>query len=258
MFSKSTTKTTLALIPYLNCEPFYEGLSALDFEIVREVPRELGRLAEAGVATCGPMAVADYLRLRDRLDPLGDFGIASEGAVHSVLLFARREIRRLSGAQVGLTVESSTSAALVRLLLEQRYALEGVRFRRGEDAGDAARLLIGDRALRAASEGLEDFPFVYDLGEEWHAWQALPFVFARWVVAKEVPDEDRRRIEDTIAASLATWEDRIADIAARRGDEVGLDEEGVHEYLLGLRYRLGPVEELALETFGTLLSEMTP
>jgi chorismate dehydratase len=258
MFSKSTTKTTLALIPYLNCEPFYGGLSALDFDVVRQVPRELGRLAESGIATCGPLAVADYLRLKDRLEPLGDFGIASEGAVHSVLLFSQREIRRLGGAQVGLTVESSTSAALVRLLLERRYALEGVRFVRGEDEGDTARLLIGDRALLAASDGLDDFPFVYDLGEEWNSWQALPFVFARWVVSKDVPDEDRRRIEEALEASLETWEDRIAEIAARRGGEVGLDEEGVLAYLRGLRYRLGPIEDMAERTFGELLAEMSP
>lgn len=256
MFSRSTTKTTLALIPYLNCEPFYAGLDALDFDVVREVPRELGRLAEAGMATCGPMAVADYLRLRDRFDPLGDFGIAAEGAVHSVLLFARREIGNLSGARVSLTAESSTSAALVRLLLEQRYALEGVRFVRDEDESDVARLLIGDRALRAASEGLEDFPFVYDLGQEWHGWQALPFVFARWVVSKDVPEEDRRLIRATIEASLASWEDRVPEIAARRGPSVHLDEDGVREYLGTLRYRLGPVEDLAERIFGDLLSGM--
>ena len=256
MFSKSTTKTTLALIPYLNCEPFYQGLDALDFDVVREVPRELGRLAEEGAPTCGPLAVADYLRLRDRLDPLGDFGIAAEGPVHSVLLFARREMGQLSGARVSLTAESSTSAALVRLLLQRRYALQGVRFTREEDASDDARLLIGDRALAAASDGLESFPYVYDLGEEWHAWQSLPFVFARWVVSKDVPEDDRARIRQALENSLATWEQRVPEIAARRGAAVRLDEDGVREYLGALRYRLGPLEEHAERTFGLLLSEM--
>jgi chorismate dehydratase len=258
MSSKSTTKTTLALIPYLNCEPFYAGLDALDLEIVREVPRELGRLAEAGVATCGPMAAADWFRLRDRFDALGDFGIACEGRVHSVLLFARREIRRLSGARVSLTAESSTSAALVRLLLERRYGLESVRFTRGESEADDARLLIGDRALVAASRGHGDFPFVYDLGEEWLGWQALPFVYARWVVAKDVPPDERRRIHDAIDASLGTWEDRIEEIAARRGPELGLDQEAIHEYLATFRYRIGPVESLGEQTFEGLLREQQP
>ncbi len=258
MSSKSTTRPTLALLPYLNCEPFYAGLNALDLEIVREVPRELGRLAEIGAATCGPMAVADWFRLRDRFEPLGDFGIACEGTVNSVLLFARREIRRLAGARVSLTAESSTSAALVRLLLERRYGLEGVRYSREESAGDDARLLIGDRALVAASSGFEDFPFVYDLGEEWLGWQALPFVYARWVVAKDVPHDERRRIEDAIGASVATWEARVPEIAARRGEELHLDEEGIRDYLATFRYKIGPVEALGEQTFESLLRELQP
>lgn len=258
MSSKSTTKTTLALIPYLNCEPFYAGLDALDFDVVREVPRELGRLAERGVPTCGPMAVADWFRLKDRFEPLGSFGIASEGPVYSVLFFAKREIHRLSGACVGLTTESSTSAAMIRLLLERRYGLGDVRFERGEHPDDEGRLLIGDRALAAASTGLDHFPFVYDLGEEWYGWQGLPFVFARWVVSKDVPAEDRARIEAAIDASLATWEDRLADITARRGDDVGLDEEGIREYLANFHYRLGPLEALGEQTFESLLNERMP
>jgi chorismate dehydratase len=254
MPSKSTTRTTLALIRYLNCEPFYGGLERLGFDVVHEVPRELGRLAESGVATCGPMAVADAFRLRDRLEPLGDFGIACEGPAHSVLLFARREIRHLGGKRIGPTVESSTSARLVRLLLERRYGLSA-SFERGESPDDAARLLIGDRALRAAGEGLDDFPFVYDLGEEWLGWQALPFVFARWMVSREVPEEDRARIREAITASLDTWEDRVTDITVRRGDDVDLDEAGIHRYLSTFRYRLGPVERLGEQTFEGMLAE---
>ena len=67
---QSTTKTTLAPIPYLNCEPFYAGLNALELDVVRDVPRELGRLADTGVPTCGPMAVVDWFRLKDRYEPL--------------------------------------------------------------------------------------------------------------------------------------------------------------------------------------------
>jgi chorismate dehydratase len=255
MSSKSTTKTTLALIPYLNCEPFYAGLDALDLDVVREPPRELGRLAETGVATCGPMAVTDWFRLRDRFDPLGDFGIACEGPVHSVMLFAKREIARLAGARVGVTEDSSTSAAMIRLLLDRKHGLRGVRYARGEHPDDDARLLIGDRALAAASEGLDGFPFVHDLGEEWWGWQGLPFVFARWTVAKEVPAEDRRRIEDAVGESLASWEARVGEIAARRGPSLGLDEDGIREYLSAFTYRLGPVERLGEQTFESLLAE---
>jgi chorismate dehydratase len=258
MSSRSTTptasRTTLALIPYLNCEPFYGSLSALPFDVVREVPRELGRLASSGVPTCGPMAVADAFRLRDRYEPLGDFGIACEGPAHSVLLFAKREIGDLAGAHVAVTQESSTSARLVRLILEDRYGLDGLTFERGAPKGAAARLVIGDEALRAAAEGLDDFPFVYDLGDEWLGWQALPFVFARWMVAKSVPAADRDAIEAAIGASLDSWEERLDDITARRGEDVDLDREGIHRYLSTFRYRIGPVEALGQRTFEGMLA----
>lgn len=255
MSSKSTTKTTLALIPYLNCEPFHAGLDDLDFEIVRADPRRLGRLAEEGVATGGPMAVVDWGRMRDRFDPLGDFGIACEGPAHSVLFFSRRPIERLSGGRIGLTSESSTSVQLLRLILERKHFQDGLEYSRDLTPEDDGRLVIGDEALRAAGDGLEDFPFVYDLGQEWHGWRALPFVFARWVVSKDVPDDDRRALADCLSASLAGWELRIPEIAARRGRELGLDGRGVKQYLSTFTYRLGPVEELGLRTFEEMLEE---
>lgn len=227
----------------------------LGLEIVHEPPRALGQLAARGVPTCGVMAVADVFKLRDRYEPLGELGISCEGPAHSVLLFARREIARLGDCRVGLTHESSTSVRLVQLILERKYGAEGVAFERGEKAGDEGRLLIGDAALRAACHGLDGFPFVYDLGQEWHGWQGLPFVFARWVVSRQVPEDDRRRILESLESSLDGWLERLPEIAARRGPEFELDEDGVREYLETFRYRLGPLEAMGERTFESLLDE---
>jgi len=227
----------------------------LGLEIVHEPPRVLGEMAARGIPTCGVMAVADVFRLRDRYESLGDLGISCEGPAHSVLLFTRREIARLDRCRVGLTNESSTSVRLVRLILERKYGAERIAFGRGDQPDDEARLLIGDAALRAAGEGLDGFPFVYDLGEEWYGWQGLPFVFARWVVSKEVPEGERRRILESLESSLDGWLDRLPEIAARRGPEFDLDEDGIREYLETFRYRLGPLEAMGERTFESLLSE---
>jgi chorismate dehydratase len=144
----------------------------------------------------------------------------------------------------------------LRLLLEKRFTLEGLRYERGASRDDDARLLIGDAALRAASERDEAFPFVYDLGEEWYAWQSVPFVFARWVVSKDLALEERARITSRLSASLDSWEDRVSDIASRRGEELGMDEEAIREYLSSFAYRLGPLEILGEETFENLLAEL--
>ena len=256
MSSRSTTKTTLALIPYLNCEPFYQSIDQLGFDVVHEPPRKLGELAKSGLETCGPMAVADWFDVRDRYEPLGDFGIACEGPAYSVLLFSKRGLDRLAGCRIGLTTESSTSVKLLELLLERKYDLPAVELGRGVREEDEARLLIGDEALRAACNGLEGFPFVYDLGEEWHGWQALPFVFARWVVSREVPAAERDRIAESLEQSLESWKLRIPEIAARRGPEFGLDGGGIRKYLSTFRYRIGPVETLGEQTFEDLLKEL--
>ncbi|MDP6460718.1 MAG: menaquinone biosynthesis protein [Gemmatimonadota bacterium] len=254
MSSKPRTRLTLALIPYLNCEPFYGGIGELGYDIVREPPRELGRMAREEDLTCGPMAVADLFRLESRYEPLGDFGISCEGPAHSVLLFSRTEIGDLSGARIGLTAESSTSVQLLRLVLECKYELTDIDFIRGKSEDDVARLLIGDEALVAACDGGSEFPFVYDLGEEWHGWQALPFVFARWAVSRKVAEEDRRRVTDSLEESLAGWKLRIPEIAARCGAAFGLNAAGVLRYLETFRYRLGPVESLGENQFREMLS----
>src|SRR5207237_3436877 len=100
----------------------------------------------------------------------------------SVTLFSRQpwpHIRR-----VALDVGSRTSAALTQILLRKRYGVEAEVVPLPLDAGaedtDAdAVLLIGDRAMRACLPG---FTYAFDLGQEWHDWVGLPFVYAVWAV----------------------------------------------------------------------------
>jgi chorismate dehydratase len=245
----------LALIPYLNCEPFYAGIGELGFEIVHEPPRLIGERAARGEVLCGPMSVVDVWRVREVFEPLADFGIACEGPAYSVLLFSRREIDSLAGLPIGLTAESSTSVRLLQLLLVKRYGVQPLRLSRAGGADVAGRLLIGDDALRAAGAGLDGFPFVYDLGQEWFGWQAVPFVFARWVISRGVPATERERIAASLESALASWPERVPEIAARRGRDLGLGVEEIREYLSTFSYRLGPAEEYGERAFRELLAD---
>jgi chorismate dehydratase len=250
----SPTRTTLALIPYLNCEPFYAGIADLGFGIVHKAPRWLGLLAEEGETACGPMAVVDYFRLRDRFVPLENFGIASRGAARSVLLFSKRPIQELKDASIGLTTESSTSVRLLQLLLEKKHGHRGVRYHRGENAAEDARLVIGDAALRAARRGIGGLRIVTDLGEEWLAWQKLPFVFARWAVSRDIPETDRTKIAHSLERSLDSWKSRLGEIARRRGPGLDMDEAAIANYLSAFRYRLGEDDARGEERFEELLA----
>src|SRR5262249_15529358 len=152
-------------------------LLAPDAELVLEVPSRLAdRLAEGSLDVALIPAIEYFRAGRYTLVP--NISIASRGPVLSVTLFSRRpwsEIRR-----VALDEGSRTSAGLTQVLLRRRH---GVRpelvplplDRAAEDIDADAVLLIGDRAMRACLPG---FAHAYDLGQEWHDWTGLPFVYA--------------------------------------------------------------------------------
>jgi chorismate dehydratase len=165
-------------------------------------------------------------------------------------LFSTRPIDRLDGAVVALTAESSTSVLLIRLLLEQRYGVRPSAYPNGRD-GDAW-LVIGDGALIERRRSTA--PYVYDLGAEWRAWQGLPFVFARWVVRRAVPNEDKKRLERAIGASFDVAMANLGDVARAHDGHAGLTAAEIVEYLRTFRYRLGPAEEAGLDRFRAMLA----
>src|SRR5262249_24659599 len=158
--TRLTTATVAARIPYANAAPFYALWGEAPFAVRNLVPRELGREAEAGGVDLGLMASADYLRLSGRFGLLrlpgfalggagpaavAALGVAARGPVHSVLLFSRRSPEALGGALISVTPETATSVRLLRLLLEVRRELQGVRLIRGLEPAQAdALLVIGD------------------------------------------------------------------------------------------------------------------
>src|SRR3989475_8861845 len=88
--SRLTSATVAARIPYANAAPFYALWADAPFAVRNLVPRELGREAEAGSVDLGLMAAGDYLRLKDRFEIVGPYGVATRGPVQSVILYSRR------------------------------------------------------------------------------------------------------------------------------------------------------------------------
>src|SRR5947209_7443342 len=178
-----TSRIRIGAVNYLNTKPLIHDLAELapDAELRLEVPSLLADQLHHGELDVALIPVIEYFRHGDyRVVP--NIAIASNGPVLSVTLFSRvpwTAIRR-----VALDEGSRTSAALTQILLRQRH---GVRpeitplplDRAAEDVDADAVLLIGDRAMRACLPG---FTHAYDLGQEWHDWTGLPFVYAFWAV----------------------------------------------------------------------------
>ncbi len=247
------TRTVAARIPYANASPFYALWADAPFAVRNLVPRELGREAEAGGVDLGLMATGDYLRLKDRFEIVGPFGVATRGPVQSVMLYSRRPATALSGALISVTPETSTSIRLLRLLLDVRRGLEDVRYVRGLEPSQAAALLvIGDDAMRMRNKRPEGFTHALDLGVDWLDWTGLGFVYAVWAVRRELEAALRVELRDFLEASLAAGLASLPEIA-RRLTGPGWSADEMEAYLRRFHYRLGPEDVEGLDRFEELV-----
>ena len=242
----------VGLIPFLNSEPFYPLLG--EHHLVEMVPRELGRLAERGEIDAGIMATADFLRVENRYEPISGLGVANRDEVRSILFFSRRPAGELDGARVGITEETSTSVRLLRLILEVRDGAHPLEYVRGAREEKDAFLVIGNEALRRRRAPPPAFPHCLDLASEWWAWKKLPFVFALWVIRRDVPESAKEDFAHLLDRSFAKGMAEIDAIAARHEGGMGSRRE-LASYLRNFHYRLGDEEMKGLAEFRRLALE---
>jgi len=253
--ARLSTSTIAARIPYANAAPFYALWADAPFAVRNLVPRDLGREAEAGRVDLGLMASGDYLRLEPRFELLGRYGVATRGPVLSVLLFSRRPANALANALISVTPETSTSIRLLRLLLDVRRGLEGVRYIRGLEPAQAdALLMIGDQAMRMRDRRPAGFTHTLDLGADWLEWTGLSFVYAVWAVRASLPSEVKRELATFLESSLAAGLSSLPEVA-RQQIEPGWSAEETEAYLRRFHYRLGPDDLAGLERFDQLIRE---
>jgi chorismate dehydratase len=235
----------------LNSEVFYQDFPLDLVELQVLVPSALSRAARRGEVDVGPVPLVTCFELEEQFMPLGDFGIAVKERAGSVLLFSKKPIEALAGSRIAITGESSTSVRLLKILLRQRYGIRGVQYVATTDLHTDAILLIGDAALNNR-KGLPSYPRVYDLGELWIQWTELPFVFARWIVRRDLNLEARDFLVKLLAKSLERGLKRIDSIAAARTD-LSMSVDEVREYLHGFIYEIGPREKDAIVLFRSYL-----
>jgi chorismate dehydratase len=229
-------------IAYLNVFPYFNGLDERRWgPWVDGTPRHLGMMARRGTVDAAALPVVDTFQLESEFDPLGPWGIASRGPIHSVLLFARGPFEKLTGARILLTADSVTSAALARTLLEEA-GNTNLEFETGDDVeGYDGYLAIGDRALRMHRRS--PFEHCTDLGEAWNRKTQLPFVFARWVVRKSIAGEERARLETDLAKSL------LKPLPQEIPNAAGLSSADARAYLHNIVYKLDDECLAGLELF---------
>jgi chorismate dehydratase len=216
-------------------------------------------LSEKGEIIAGPLSLMDYARQDDTLE-LMNWCIANHRDVKSVMLFSKKPWSELEGGTVGITDDTATSVQLLRVLLAKKYNVNVTMKRMHAGVNDwsefDAVLLIGDEALRRRKTGIESFTNVYDLAVEWQQWQGLPFVFAVWARRKDLPQEEKNRLDQLLADSLAQSEKDFAKVGAPHGTRIGLSSAEVADYLGGFSYRIGEAELKAIERFRQYAEEL--
>jgi len=242
-------------VEYLNTKPLICDLDRLgaNLELVLDTPSKLADLLGAGELDVALIPVIEYFRAGTyRIVP--NIAIASRGPVLSVTLFSRRpwaEIQR-----VALDEGSRTSAALTQVLLRHRHSVRPDLVQlpmdsRAEDVDADAVLLIGDRAMRACLPG---FAHAFDLGQEWHDWVGLPFVYAFWAVREGV---ELGPVEAALHEAKRRGLDRIGPIAHDEAPRLGLDAGFCRRYLQSIiHFDLGPREQAGLHHYYMLACEL--
>lgn len=223
-------KLRVGIVNYLNSKPlawgFLKGHHADLFAPSYHPPAMVARMLGQGNLDVGLIPSIEVQRIPG-LRVLPDLCVASTHEVRSVLLIARGPVEEIR--KVALDHNSRTSAALLRILLRERYGLSPEYLHERPDpermlAEADAALVIGDPALRIDRERYQ----VLDLAAEWNALTGLPFVFAVWAVRPEVDlPELPFYFKSSLRYGISSMDTLVREAAA----ELSLDSSEVRSYL---------------------------
>lgn len=176
-------------IQYANVYPIFyvlekEGLLTEDIHLVKGVPSQLNWALRNDLIDVSPSSSVEYLLNKELYEYVDGICISSKEYVGSVLFFTDHDLKAIDGKRILLTDQSATSHLLLRVILEKflglkpKYDISAAPY-----TGDSF-LLIGDDALKYRK--IFTNKKVYDLANLWYQHTGLPFVFALWIVRKEI------------------------------------------------------------------------
>jgi chorismate dehydratase len=247
----------LGHISYSNCLPPHAGIVtkkvAFPFTLVEGIPTELNRLLYEGAVDVSPSSSIEYAMNPGRYLLLPDLSITSRKQVMSIILRSRVPLADLDKKTVALTTASATSVMLLRILLELLHKIHPsyIRYTQGaenpSDRSDAF-LTIGDLALTQAA--LPGYSYRYDLGELWHGFTGLPFVFALWHVnyTKEI-EKELGALYDILITSRAYGLAHLQELACEYTDRFKIPAQILLHYWNSFSYAFGDDERKGLLQF---------
>ncbi|MFN4853720.1 MAG: menaquinone biosynthetic enzyme MqnA/MqnD family protein [Bacteroidota bacterium] len=244
----------ITCVNYTNAIPFIEGIQAANMKdekvkLSLDIPSVSGTKLLQGKADIGLVPVAVLPQLKEyRI--ISDYCIAGFKKVKSVCLFSKVPLSEIK--VVLLDYQSMTSVKLVQLL-NTFYWKKDIRFLpAAEDfisdiAGSTAAVVIGDRTF-----GMHDnYPFVYDLCEEWYNYTGLSFMFAAWVCVNPAIDEKEIAwLNEALSQGIQGIEKNKERLMPP------IAPYDYYSYLTkNILYQSGPMEKHAMELFHALMKK---
>jgi chorismate dehydratase len=263
---KVNMKLSIGEIKYANCYPLFAVLKSVfdctGYRFVQGVPADLNKKLSAGKIDVSPSSSIEYAKSFQKYIILPDLSISAIDAVQSVLLFSRVPIFDLNGQKVALTKESNTSVVLLQIILKKFYGFHNTFIRSYHPlketlAAFPAMLLIGDSALKEAGESHN--LYVYNLGTLWYKFTSLPFVFALWILRKEVAENYPREVAGFVSAlhtAKKIARGSLDSLADKSGYIEWMGRDHLVNYWRAISYDLSPSHMESLKRFYAFAAEI--
>ena len=233
-------------VAQLSFEPFYIDMERRGVQL-RDIP--LNQVAEAirqGEIDGGPVPLSDSFGMESHAVPVSGFCLSAAARSGGNLCCSRKPIEELAGARVALSEVDPTTVQLLQVLLAEKYRIAPPKLVQPNDEHDAL-IISGDAALRRR-RGMRGYPHRYDLGQEWHNFTDLPFVFSRWMRRESMEHREAMLLEDTLYVGLEEGVDSLFHLSEPRENLLMLARD-VMEYIIGYRYFVGLSEQKSIDLF---------
>lgn len=200
----------VSIVNYYNTTPFLYGFKhsavPLPISLELDVPSVCAQKLKHNQIDIGLVPVAILPEL-GHYHIVSDYCIGAIGKVDSVKLFANEPLETLT--HVLLDYQSKTSIALIQVLNKHFWKrnLQFIPASEGFETqihGTTGGVIIGDRTF-----GLNQYPYQYDLSEEWQKHTGLPFVFACWVSTKPINSSFIEKFNQALAFGLSHIQEAV-------------------------------------------------
>ena len=206
------SKVKISAVSYTNTFPFIYGLENSgiinQIELSKDIPSICAQKLLENKVDLGLIPVA-VLPMLMHSEIISDYCIGASGPVRSVILASNKPLDQIG--TIYLDYHSRSSVMLTQILAKKFWNIE-VKWNGTKEGFESkvkeneAAVIIGDKAL--ASE--KNFPYIYDLAEEWIKNTGLPFVFAAWVTTKDVGESFRNEFNVALKYGLDHLDDMIS------------------------------------------------